>query len=262
MSTGGWAEKYFFDYNTVELVLLGCAIVVCASGIMFTTGQFDDARTDTLWQRDLIGTVVMLIVGMSLLYYFIVVISELCSDEKGCGCINKLVKCFGRTDRNAKIIANAENNIDDGDIEMNSNPLQTRNQVDSDELKRIRLEAQNHLNTNQQLMAALRGEKNKNAHNNVLHSHRTPKAKGREKRRKKEFSQKTAGDEKFSTEKGTEAEEGGSMLRSASSLRMTSTCHDSWEKHLDESENGSGKYFYYNPKSGVTQWNKPQGFTE
>ena len=38
------AQKYFFDYNTVELVLLGCAIVVCASGIMFTTGQFTEDR--------------------------------------------------------------------------------------------------------------------------------------------------------------------------------------------------------------------------
>ena len=34
------AQVYLFDYNSVELVMLGSAICVCATGIMFTSGNF------------------------------------------------------------------------------------------------------------------------------------------------------------------------------------------------------------------------------
>ena len=33
-------QVYLFDYNSVELVMLGSAICVCATGIMFTSGNF------------------------------------------------------------------------------------------------------------------------------------------------------------------------------------------------------------------------------
>ncbi len=33
------AQPFFFDYNTVELILLACAIFICAAGIMFTSGK-------------------------------------------------------------------------------------------------------------------------------------------------------------------------------------------------------------------------------
>ena len=44
---------YLFDYNSVELVMLGSAICVCSTGIMFTSGNFVD-RPDLELQRDLI----------------------------------------------------------------------------------------------------------------------------------------------------------------------------------------------------------------
>ena len=47
------AEKvYFFDYNTVETVLLGCAVIVCLSGVMFENERFvSGERTDVLWEK-------------------------------------------------------------------------------------------------------------------------------------------------------------------------------------------------------------------
>jgi hypothetical protein len=187
------AQQYFFDYNTVELILLGSAIVVCASGIMFTTGQFSDERSDNLWQRDLIGTVVVIIVVLSMGYYLIVVISELCGDEDGCGCINMLVRFCGRQDRNAQLQQKQRDAIDDGDIEMNSNPLNNSGAADQKELERLKEEATQKDDTNKALMDALRHQKNKNAQTD-LHA-KTPKGKGRKPRRqKREFAQKKAGD--------------------------------------------------------------------
>ncbi len=160
-------SNYFFDYNTVELILLGCAIVVCAAGIMFTTGKFDDDRQ--VWQQDLIGTVVVIIITLSLIYYFVVVIAELCGDEEQCGCVHFLVKCFGSQDKNAKLLEKVSNNIDDGDIEMNENPLQNRG-IDQKELLRIKKEQVEINAQNNQLKSALRNEKNKNAQHSIKNS--------------------------------------------------------------------------------------------
>jgi len=74
------AKEYFFDYNTVETVLLGCAIFVCLSGIMFESGRFDD-RPDIQYQRDLITWLVFLVIFGSIVYYMIVFASEVFSWE-------------------------------------------------------------------------------------------------------------------------------------------------------------------------------------
>merc|ERR1712078_896450 len=48
--------RFFFDYNTVELFLLFCAVLVCLAGIMFESDRFqavDDSGTlRYAWQRD------------------------------------------------------------------------------------------------------------------------------------------------------------------------------------------------------------------
>jgi hypothetical protein len=42
----GNAQEYYFDYNTVEAVLLGCAIFTCLCGIMFESGSLTTSRVD------------------------------------------------------------------------------------------------------------------------------------------------------------------------------------------------------------------------
>merc|ERR1711871_547280 len=68
---------YYFDYNTVEQVLLMCAILLCLCAIMFKSGRFDSVSTlqDVLFKEGLLlfagGTIVV-----SLLYYLTVMLSE------------------------------------------------------------------------------------------------------------------------------------------------------------------------------------------
>ena len=73
--------RFFFDYNTVELFLLFCAVLVCLAGIMFESDRFKETvNGDTLrysWQRDMVTFFVMFIVLISLIYIFVVVLNEL-----------------------------------------------------------------------------------------------------------------------------------------------------------------------------------------
>ena len=63
-------QMYLFDYNSVELVMLGSAICVCATGIMFTSGNFV-GRPDLQVQRDLIAIAIILVVIVSRTEYLL-----------------------------------------------------------------------------------------------------------------------------------------------------------------------------------------------
>ena len=63
-------QMYLFDYNSVELVMLGSAICVCATGIMFTSGNFV-GRPDLQVQRDLIAFAIILVVIVSRTEYLL-----------------------------------------------------------------------------------------------------------------------------------------------------------------------------------------------
>ena len=74
---GGKSREYFWDYNTVEQVLLTCLIVICLSGIMFESDRFQAGGTTAfMWQRDLITWLVIFVLLFSIIYYTIVLISE------------------------------------------------------------------------------------------------------------------------------------------------------------------------------------------
>merc|ERR1711968_160769 len=76
-------REYFFDYNTVEQVLLACAILVSLAGVMFESDRFDDDKNGSLvkenryaWQRDMITYITGTVVIFSFVYYFFVFTSE------------------------------------------------------------------------------------------------------------------------------------------------------------------------------------------
>jgi hypothetical protein len=75
------AEEYFFDYNTVELFLLFCAILVCLAGIMFESDRFkegDDLGSRRYsWHRDTITYFVIFIVVLSFVYLLAVIVNEI-----------------------------------------------------------------------------------------------------------------------------------------------------------------------------------------
>ena len=73
---GNAVEKsFYFDYNTVECVLLGSAILVCLSGIMFENERFK-VRDDLMYQKDVITYLVVFVIFGSIFYYCVVFVAE------------------------------------------------------------------------------------------------------------------------------------------------------------------------------------------
>ena len=85
--------EYFFDYNTVELALLFCAVLVCLAGVMFESDRFkatdNDGSLRYAWQRDLVTYIVIFIVLCSFVYLGIVMANEITGWTPG-----SLQKCF------------------------------------------------------------------------------------------------------------------------------------------------------------------------
>jgi hypothetical protein len=68
-------KNFFWDFNTVELYLLGCAIFVCISGIMFESESY--SSNSGMKQSFLLLTfLVMLVITSSLVYFSVVFTSE------------------------------------------------------------------------------------------------------------------------------------------------------------------------------------------
>jgi len=68
-------HQYFWDYNTIELFLLGCAIIVCIAGIMFESESYE-TRTNLDTYLEVLAVFVMIIIVWSLVYYCVVFFSE------------------------------------------------------------------------------------------------------------------------------------------------------------------------------------------
>jgi hypothetical protein len=69
------SSKYFVNYNQVEAVFLGCAIYVCLSGIMFSSGYFDNVYYKA--QGDAIGMLTLIVSVSSIVYYAWVIGKEI-----------------------------------------------------------------------------------------------------------------------------------------------------------------------------------------
>ena len=95
--------EYFFDYNTVELALLFCAVLVCLAGVMFESDRFkatdNDGSLRYAWQRDLVTYIVIFIVLCSFVYLGIVMANEITGWTP-----DSLRKCF-KNKRNALMSA-------------------------------------------------------------------------------------------------------------------------------------------------------------
>lgn len=117
-------RAYFFDYNTVESVLLACAILVCLAGTMIESGNFRRAdgsiNTKTVWQRDLIGVLITIVVLTSIVYYATVFASEL-----GLSVPAQVIKCFAKKKGSSELLRSSRLDLDNGagDVELSINPL-------------------------------------------------------------------------------------------------------------------------------------------
>jgi hypothetical protein len=89
-------KVYFFDYNTVEQTLLGCAVLVCLSGVMFENERFL-TRTDVNVEKELITWCVFGVIFGSLIYYMLVFVAEVMGYVPAC----LLKRCGSRKSREA-----------------------------------------------------------------------------------------------------------------------------------------------------------------
>jgi hypothetical protein len=105
------AQEYFFDFNTVELILLGCSVFICLCGIMFDSDRFGD-RTDLVEQRDALTYVLIIVVGFSFLYLSLIVLGEVA--PWATVCLTRL--CLRHNE------AMIQKQLDEG-VVVNENPL-------------------------------------------------------------------------------------------------------------------------------------------
>jgi len=66
------SRTFLFNYNTVESVLLFCAVLVNLSGIMFESGQLTNGSSN-----DALAYLVILLISLSMAYFCVVLVAEL-----------------------------------------------------------------------------------------------------------------------------------------------------------------------------------------
>ena len=68
------ATTFFFDYNTLESVLLGCGILVNLAGIMFQSRVL--TQPGFAGQRNFVAVATLLVIVFSILYFGVVFVTE------------------------------------------------------------------------------------------------------------------------------------------------------------------------------------------
>lgn len=93
-STAAAAASFFWNYNTVEMVLLASAVLVNLSGVMFESGRLQSEYYSQ--QRDIITVCVLIIIFGTILYFFTVVVSEIWATVRPTGTQKKKKKQSGK----------------------------------------------------------------------------------------------------------------------------------------------------------------------
>ena len=185
------AREYFWDYNTVEQVLLACAILVALAGVMFESDRFqNDISGAFLWQRELITYLTILVVIFSLAYYFVVFVFELYGKTPKC-----IAKLVGAAKGDGKS-ADRESLIGGAAVELAffNNPLTTGKTAGQErereeakaKLKNLEVEKAMAMEQNRQLIERIRADKHSDGKKRPGIDKRAKKKKGKG---KVEFSQ-------------------------------------------------------------------------
>ena len=149
-------RMYLFDYNSVELIMLGSAICVCSTGIMFTSGNFVD-RPDLQLQRDLITFAIIIIVIASLCYLALALLAEIFGDGSS-KFMNSIFKCICRRRyREERLSASPS----DDSFTIATNPLHAvdKNEEDKETINQLQLQAAERDKQNKMLLERLKKEK-------------------------------------------------------------------------------------------------------
>jgi hypothetical protein len=253
--------QYFWDYNTVEAVLLACSILICLAGVMFESDRFEDnpdgTRSKHAWQRDIVTYSTILLVFASLIYYGTVFLSETGVLQVAC-----LIRLFA--DKKKAIHRQRERqnaNIEAGEIELSTNPMMRAD--DSEAVKEVNFQLQEMAEAASMLKTQLAREKRGNA------KHRVNKRKNKRtatKTKKKGFA--VAGVSKFDTNTAVSEIELPAM-NGTGALPLTGKLYEqfrsrpthrktpSYIKHATET--GAA---YYEDENGETSWDTPPADAE
>jgi hypothetical protein len=110
-------ESFFFNYNTMEAILLSCAILVCLCGVMFVSGELYLKGNEFL---QIVATMFLTSIVLGSMVYIGVVFAS----EMRVKVPNWLMRCFADA-KTALEMKKEKEGLDgnDGDIELNANPL-------------------------------------------------------------------------------------------------------------------------------------------
>ena len=111
-------SSYFFNYNTMEAILLSCAILTCLCGVMFVSGELYVPGNEFL---QIVATFFLTAIVLgSMVYIGVVFASELHVKVP-----DWLMRCFADTKSalDKKKEQHGESGENDGDVDFNSNPL-------------------------------------------------------------------------------------------------------------------------------------------
>lgn len=259
------AITFFFDYNTVELALLFCAVLVCLAGVMFESDRFKatdgSGSLRYVWQRDLVTFIVIFIVFSSFVYLAIVMLNEITGYTPRC-----LKNCCQKKENAMMSAANAIQNHKDDQIEMSIlnpsmiNAAATRPSVVG------RLEAETNAMAKERVkleeMIASQKQSKKAIHNNSTKKMGRGKKSGKKSNKKKDFGAKvtevTLTDEELlaigaaslsDTVLSAKNEEIKSINKNVRQKKKQSFHH-----HLSD----TGQDYYSNLETNETTWKLPK----
>lgn len=260
---GEVTKEFFFDFNTVESLLLASAILVCVFGIMF---EAPVNGSDNIWDYSL-GVLTVLVISFSLFYYFVVFTSEVFTvlgieNAKFLQRLMKLTATRGkggdkRVDGSLVEMdeegtggggGDTMNALHAGAFEMQMAHLEYNDKIDWAKgdaiLKDQRIE---------QLLADQRLMKQRQARMHALDVGRerdmvmisTAAMRGR-------AASSSAG---ARAEEGGEAGEAGEAAARVSVVGTRTSVVGQWEVYEEE---GTGTAYYHNPTTNETTWEKPK----
>jgi hypothetical protein len=265
-------QKYYFDYNTLDQVLIACSIFLCVIGLMFESNQFYAVdknplsnttgmiilNEDSAFYYTTVMIFASLILFGSLLYYATVFITEVW------GWAPKWLRkcCATKQSRHEKNAAKLSMfNLmkkDEGDIEMHSNPVgagagigddisgaRKKEQDAQKEAMKLAQELEHLEGTQGQMNEEYRRLKAQAARGQLEKNNRTPKNRNKRTRQKKRvFDPRHVNDD-------GDGDDIPAVALQSSAKETKSNLPDGWEELFDEAE---GQAYYFNEATGETVW--------
>jgi hypothetical protein len=266
--------EYFWDYNTVEAVLLACAILICLAGVMFESDRFADQADGQVsrhaWQRDIITYATIMLVFVSLIYYGTVFLSETGVLQVTC-----LIALFAdkKKARHRRDEKKAMDGVD-GEVNMSANPMMLKLQQNKETKK-----AEEQLAQMADAAAKLQQQLVKAKKNNHKNLNGTKGGRGKNKNKKKKMKMKT---ENKKSRRKFGAQQTDMMDGHTNEIELTPIVpkvvpkdvskvvpkdvpkaakrksHKKKPTHIKH-RTGEGVFYYEEEKTGQTSWEVPTG---